>query len=281
MSGSVIIQSNTQSHPVEDATREALRQALGNELYQALRGRQTIAPLSQRGLKLDIDDAYAISLAALGLRCANGERVVGKKIGVTSKAVQDMLGVHQPDFGFLTDRMEVANGAPISIDANGLIQPRAEAEIAFILRSDLAGPGLTESDVLEATDFIAPCFEIVDSRISDWQIGIVDTVADNASCGVYVLGESRVSPVGLDLAALKVRVWKNGEFLSEGFGSAVQGSPLTAVAWLANTLGQYGVSLNAGDVILSGSLVPLAPAVAGDRFEMELQGIGRASAYFV
>ncbi|MFW0756284.1 fumarylacetoacetate hydrolase family protein [Pseudomonas sp. H11T01] len=264
-----------------DARRETLRQAIGEELFHALRGRQTVAPLSGRGLQLNIDDAYAISLASLSLRCADGERVVGKKIGVTSKAVQDMLGVYQPDFGFLTDQMEVANGAPIDVNARRLIQPRAEAEIAFILGSDLIGPGITESDVLEATDWIAPCFEIVDSRIDDWQIGIVDTIADNASCGVYVLGESRVSPNGLDLSALKVTVWKNGEFLSEGFGSAVQGSPLTAVAWLANTLGQYGVSLNAGDVILSGSLVPLAPAVAGDRFEMELQGVGRALTCFI
>ncbi|PTD17872.1 fumarylacetoacetate hydrolase family protein [Sphingomonas fennica] len=251
----------------------------GQELYQALRERRTVPPLIARDAALTIDDAYAISLDALARRRADGEKVVGKKIGVTSKAVQDMLGVHQPDFGFLTDRMWVEGD--IDIAATGLIQPRAEAEIAFILKSDLNGPGVTAEDVLAATESIAPCFEIVDSRIQDWKIGIVDTVADNASCGVFVLGEARVDPRGLDLPGLHVTVTKNGEPLSEGYGSAVQGSPLQAVAWLANTLGAYGVTLNAGDVILSGSLVPLAPAVAGDVFEMELHGIGRCVARFV
>ncbi|AGH48125.1 hydratase/decarboxylase [Sphingomonas sp. MM-1] len=251
----------------------------GQELYQALRERRTVPPLIARDAALTIDDAYAISLDALARRQADGEKVVGKKIGVTSKAVQDMLGVHQPDFGFLTDRMWVEGD--IDIAATGLIQPRAEAEIAFILKSDLNGPGVTAEDVLAATESIAPCFEIVDSRIQDWKIGIVDTVADNASCGVFVLGEARVDPRGLDLPGLHVTVTKNGEPLSEGYGSAVQGSPLQAVAWLANTLGAYGVTLNAGDVILSGSLVPLAPAVAGDVFEMELHGIGRCVARFV
>jgi 2-oxopent-4-enoate/cis-2-oxohex-4-enoate hydratase len=140
---------------------------------------------------------------------------------------------------------------------------------------------VTAEQVVAATEAIAPCFEIVDSRIQDWKIGIVDTVADNASCGVFVLGEARVSPQGLDLPNLHVTVTKNGEPLSEGYGSAVQGSPAEAVAWLANTLGQYGVTLDAGDVILSGSLVPLAPAVAGDVFEMELHGVGRCAARFV
>lgn len=252
----------------------------GAELYAALRERRTVEPLSTRDPSLTIDDAYRISLAALGRREADGERVVGKKIGVTSKAVQDMLGVHQPDFGFLTDRMWVTDGV-IDIAAHGLIQPRAEAEIAFILKSDLNGPGVTAADVLAATASIAPCFEIVDSRIADWKIGIVDTVADNASCGVFVLGEARADPRDFDLPALHVTVTKNGAPLSEGYGAAVQGSPLQAVAWLANTLGAHGVTLNAGDVILSGSLVPLEPARAGDRFEMELHGIGRCIAHFV
>jgi 2-oxopent-4-enoate/cis-2-oxohex-4-enoate hydratase len=249
-------------------------------LYSALRSRTTILPLSSRGLPLDIDDAYAISLGFLELRLADGERIVGKKIGVTSKAVQDMLGVHQPDFGFLTDRMEVADGASVSLRAHGLIQPRAEAEIAFVLRKDLVGPGVTDAMVLDATEAVAPCFEIVDSRIQDWKIGIVDTVADNASCGVYALGKDRIDPRTRDLASLQVKVFKNGEFLSEGLGSAVQGSPLTAVAWLANTIGRYGVPLKAGEVILSGSLVPLEPAKPGDRFEATLAGVGRVSLSF-
>jgi len=263
----------------DGATQSATRDRHARRLYDALRARQTITPLIEDDPKLTIDDAYAISLATLALRTADGERVVGKKIGVTSKAVQDMLGVHQPDFGFLTDRMWIEGD--IDIAATGLIQPRAEAEIAFILRDGLKGPGVTAEQVIAATESIAPCFEIVDSRIRDWKIGIVDTVADNASCGVFVVGEARVSPQGRDLPNLHVTVTKNGEPLSEGYGSAVQGSPAQAVAWLANTLGAYGVTLDAGDIILSGSLVPLAPAVAGDLFEMELHGIGRCAARFV
>ena len=251
----------------------------GAELYEALRDGRTVAPLIARDASLTIDDAYAISLDALARRRRDGEKVIGKKIGVTSKAVQDMLGVHQPDFGFLTDRMWVEGD--IDVAAHKLIQPRAEAEIAFILKAPLAGPGVTQADVLAATECIAPCFEIVDSRIAEWKIGIVDTIADNASCGVFVLGEARADPRDFDLPALHVRVTKNGAPLSEGYGAAVQGSPLEAVAWLANTLGAYGVTLDAGDVILSGSLVPLEPAVAGDVFEMVLEGVGTCTARFV
>jgi len=252
---------------------------LAGELHAALRGRHTVAPLIERHPELTVDDAYAISLGFLARRLAEGERVVGKKIGVTSKAVQDMLGVHQPDFGFLTDAMWA--GETIDIDAHALIAPRAEAEIAFILKDALKGPGVTAADVVAATESIAPCFEIVDSRIRDWRIGIVDTVADNASCGVFVLGEARADPRAHDLPSLRVTVSKNGQPLSEGLGSAVQGDPAAAVAWLANTLGAHGVTLDAGDVILSGSLVPLAPAVKGDCFEMTLHGIGSCSARFV
>lgn len=251
----------------------------GAQLFDALRGRKTLAPLITHDPTLSVDDAYAISLDFLSRRVAEGERVVGKKIGVTSKVVQDMLGVDQPDFGFLTDWMHVHGD--IDFDAKKLIQPRAEAEIAFILRDSLTGPGVTADDVIAATEAIAPCFEIVDSRIDDWNISIADTVADNASCGVFVVGEARANPRDHDLAALKVTVTKNGEPLSEGLGSAVQGSPAQAVAWLANTLGQHGVTLDAGDIILSGSLVPLEPAVAGDVFEMELHGVGGCTARFV
>ena len=191
-----------------------------------------------------------------------------------------MLGVHQPDFGFLTDRMLVA-GEMIDMATYGLIQPRTEAEIAFILRDGLPGAGVTAEDVIAATESIVPCFEIVDSRIAEWKIGIFDTVSDKASCGVFAHGEARCDPRGLDLAMLHVAVTLNGEPLSEGYGSAVQGSPAQAVAWLANTLGSYGVTLDAGDIILSGSLVPLAPASAGDVFEMMLDGVGGCVVRFV
>ena len=251
----------------------------GAELYAALRDRRTVPPLIARDADLTVDDAYAISLDFLSRRRKDGEKVVGKKIGVTSKAVQDMLGVHQPDFGFLTDWMQV--GEVIDVVAKALIAPRAEAEIAFVLKHSLNGPGVTAADVVAATDYIAPCFEIVDSRIQDWKISIVDTVADNASCGVFVVGDAKADPREVDLPALHVTVTKNGAPLSEGYGSAVQGDPAQAVAWLANTLGAYGVTLDAGDVILSGSLVPLEPAAKGDVFEMTLHGVGTCTARFV
>ena len=254
--------------------------SLGDELFAALRGRMVLDPLTARQPAIDIDDAYRVSLRLLERRQAEGERVVGKKIGVTSKPVQDMLGVHQPDFGFLLDTMHVPDGASLSLSKHKLIQPRAEGEIAFVLKRDLRGPGVTEAQVLAATDYVTPCFEIVDSRIRDWKIRIQDTVADNASCGVFVLGNARVKPDALDLAAVQMEIRKNGQHAAAGTGAAVQGHPATAVAWLANTLGRYDIPFRAGEVILSGSLAPLLPAVPGDRFEMTLAGIGGASVSF-
>lgn len=236
-----------------------------------------MSPLSAQFPDLTIDDAYKISREFLSHRTTGGEKVVGKKIGVTSPAVQEMLGVYQPDFGFLTDAMWQHNGI---VDTTRLIAPRAEAEIAFRLKHSLSGPGITPEDVLRATESVIACFEIVDSRIENWDIKITDTVADNASCGVFVLSEEEVSPEHLDLAALKVVVEKNGEYLSEGLGSAVQGAPENAVAWLANTLGEYGIPLLAGEIVLSGSLVPLAPASAGDHFTMSIDGLGSAEVRF-
>ena len=256
------------------------RQQIGEELYNAMRACKTLAPLTDRIPGIEIEDSYHISHAMLECRLnRDGEKVVGKKIGVTSKAVQDMLGVFQPDYGFLTDAMEVQNDSTVKIEGN-LIQPRAEAEIAFLLKSDLKGPGITEADVLAATECIIPCFEIVDSRIDQWKIKIQDTIADNASCGVYVLGNERHDPKNLDLPNLTVNVFKNGKPLSSGKGSAVQGNPLTAVAWLANTLGEFGIPFLAGEVILSGSLVPLEPVKAGDEMHMDLEGLGSCTIRF-
>ena len=256
-------------------------QALGDELYQALRAGKTLAPLTEREPDITIQDAYHISLRMVDQRVQrDGERIVGKKIGVTSRPVQEMLGVFQPDFGFLTDAMVYPDAADIPI-AGTLIQPRAEGEIAFRLKRDLAGPGVTEQDVLDATETIIPCFEIVDSRIDNWNIKIQDTVADNASCGVYVLGRNEVDPRDHDLPNLEMKIYKNGEFHSEGLGSAVQGNPLTAVAWLANTLGEFDIPFKAGEVILSGSLAPLIPVEAGDEMRLEIAGIGGCSCQFV
>lgn len=254
--------------------------ALGDELYAALRSRSTRAPLTSRYPDITIDDAYRISLHMMRRRLADGEKVVGKKIGVTSKAVQQMLDVHQPDFGFLTDVMQVRDGATLSLRQAGLIQPRAEGEIAFLLRADLTGKKLTREDVLDATEYVMPCFEIVDSRIQDWKIRIADTVADNASCGVFVLGDARIAPRALDLPAVRLDMFRNGESAGTGFGSAVQGHPAEAVAWLANTLGRYGIPFLKGEIILSGSLTALVPAGAGDRFELTVEGMGSASIGF-
>jgi len=254
--------------------------ALGDELFAALRSRTVLSPLTEREPGIEIADAYQISLRLLERRQAEGERIVGKKIGVTSKPVQDMLGVHQPDFGFLTDRMWVADGSVISLTRDGLIQPRAEGEIAFVLKKDLRGPGITAEQVLDATDYVSPCFEIVDSRIRDWKIRIQDTVADNASCGVFVVGKERIAPRALDLASVKMDIQKNGAHVASGLGAAVQGHPANAVAWLANTLGEFGIPFLAGEIILSGSLAPLLPAVPGDRFEMHIGGLGSASISF-
>ena len=254
--------------------------ALGDELFNALNTRSTLTPLTSRYSEISIEDAYRISLQFLQRREASGERVIGKKIGVTSKAVQDMLNVHQPDFGFLTDRMQVSSGADVSLSEYRLIQPRAEGEIAFILAQDLNGPGITASDVLAATESVACCFEIVDSRIDDWKIRIEDTVADNASCGVFALGEQLIDPRTLDLAAAELTMWKNGEPAGSGLGSAVQGHPCEAVAWLANTLGKLGIPFRKGEIILSGALAPLVPVGPGDRIEMTISGLGSASLRF-
>ncbi|MET0078433.1 MAG: 2-oxopent-4-enoate hydratase [Candidatus Thiodiazotropha lotti] len=252
---------------------------LGDELYQALSQRQMIDPLTEREPEITIEDAYHVSLRMVNRRVENGESIIGKKIGVTSMAVQNMLNVHQPDFGYLTDRMVYGNGDEMPISEQ-LIQPRAEGEIAFMLKRDLIGPGISNADVLRATEAVIPCFEIVDSRIRDWKIKIQDTVADNASCGLFVLGDKAVDPRKVDLATAGMVVEKNGELLSTGAGAAALGSPVNCVAWLANTLGSFGIPLKAGEVILSGSLVPLEPVVAGDFMRVEIGGIGSASVRF-
>jgi len=253
--------------------------AHGDELYAALRGRHVLAPLTERAPDITIDDAYHVSRRLLERRLGDGERVVGKKIGVTSKAVQNMLDVHQPDFGWLTDRMQYQSGCELPISSQ-LIQPRAEGEIAFVLARELRGPGVTPADVLAATDHVLPCFEVVDSRIKDWKIRIQDTVADNASSGLYVLGDKGVDPADVDFEGCAIIVAKNGREISRGKGSAALGSPLNCVAWLANTLGQFGIALGAGEVVLSGSLVPLEPVRAGDHMRLAIDGIGGCSVHF-
>ena len=258
-------------------TPEKIRQ-YGDELYTAWQERRTVAPLLQREPEIALEDAYKIQLQYIKRRVEAGEKIVGKKIGVTSKPVQEFLGVFQPDFGQLTEGMVYQEGE--DIDLSKLIQPKAEAELAFVLKEDLVGPGITAMDVIRATDYVAPCFEIVDSRITDWQIKIQDTVADNASCGVYVIGKDKADPRDFDMTLAGMVVEKNGELLSTATGAAVQGSPANAVAWLANTLGELGIPFRAGEVILSGSQSQLIPVVDGDELVCTIGGLGTCRARF-
>jgi 2-oxopent-4-enoate/cis-2-oxohex-4-enoate hydratase len=253
--------------------------AFGDELYEALRARRTVPPLTARVPGLTTGEAYQVSRRLLERRLADGERVIGKKIGVTSKAVQTMLDVHTPDFGWLTDAMRFDEGQDVPI-GDRLIQPRAEAELAFVLARDLRGPGVTPGDVIAATDHVVPCFEIVDSRIEGWRIRYPDTVADNASSGLFLLGAAAAAPGEVDFAGCEVVVDKNGRPLSRGTGAEAMGSPLVCVAWLANQFAEVGVGLAAGEVILSGSLVPLEPVVPGDVMRMRIPGVGATTVRF-
>lgn len=253
---------------------------LSDELYQALKHNQPIAPLTERFPDITLHDAYAIQLQVLARRIEiDGERVIGKKIGVTSHVVMDLLKVEQPDFGHLTSAMLREDGAAIAV--SGLIAPKAEGEIAFILKHELAGPGVTVADVLRATEYVMPCFEIVDSRIEDWKIRIQDTVADNASSGLFVLGDCAVDPRELDLSLVGMTLELNGEIVSTGAGAAALGHPANAVAWLANTLGKLDMTLKPGEVILSGSLGAMVAVKAGDNLRMSIGGIGSAGVRFI
>jgi len=250
----------------------------GDELYQAFVSRRVIAPLLSREPQIRIEDAYRIQERFIARRLAAEETIVGKKIGATSKPVQDFLGVYQPDFGMLTSGMVFADGD--TLDLGQMIQPKAEAELAFVLKHDLKGPGITAMDVIRATDYVVPCFEVVDSRIRDWQIKIQDTVADNASCGVFVLGTTQGDPRRLDITLAGMVLEKNGEVFSTGVGAAVQGSPANAVAWLANTLGELGIPFKAGEVILSGSQSALVPVADGDELVCRVGGLGSCRVKF-
>lgn len=252
---------------------------LGQQLHQALSNCQALAPLTDTYPGMTLEQAYQVQLSMIQRRLDDGQRIIGKKIGVTSKVVMDMLGVDQPDFGHLLSDMLYADGAAIAID--DLIAPKAEGEIAFVLKEDLRGPGITVADVLRATAYVMPCFEIVDSRIRDWKIRIQDTVADNASAGAFVLGGQGVAPRDVDLACVGMTLEKNGEVVATGAGAAALGHPANAVAWLANKLGQLGIGLNKGEVILSGSLAAMVPVQAGDQLRISLGGIGSASVRFV
>ena len=255
-----------------------LIESLGDELYTALRAQSVVEPLTNRHADITIEHAYAIQQRMISRRQQDGERIIGKKVGVTSRVVMNMLGVYQPDFGYMLDGMIASEGDSIAMSS--LIQPKAEGEIAFVMKRDLMGPGLSNADVLAATECVMPCFEIVDSRIRDWKIKIQDTVADNASCGVFLLGDVKGDPRKIDLTLAGMVLEKNGELFSTSVGAAVQGSPVNAVVWLANTLGRLGMPFKAGEVILSGSQSSLVAVSDGDELICHIGGLGSCRANF-
>jgi 2-keto-4-pentenoate hydratase len=252
--------------------------ALADALERAERDRVQIAPLTASA-NFDGRTAYAIQRETARRRLARGETRAGMKVGLTSEVMQQMLNVHEPDYGHLFASMRVEHGAAVACAE--LLQPRVEAEIAIVLGRELRGPGVTDEDVLAACDYVAPALEIIDSRIRDWKIALSDTIADNGSSGRFVLGPQRVPPGDLDLAAVTMTFTKNGETVGSGAGSAVLGSgPLRAVAWLANTLADTGLVLAAGDVILPGSLSAAIIAAPGDAFLATFAGLGNVAVTF-
>lgn len=251
----------------------------GDALYEALVERKPVAPITDSFPTMTIRDAYEIQAHFVKSRMlAENSALIGRKIGATSKAVQQLLNIEQPDFGALLSTMKVADAHEIDIDT--LVAPRVEGEIAFLLEHDLQGPGLTAANVLRATRKVVPCIEIVDSRIRDWRIRIQDTVADNASSGAFVLGQSGCDPRSLDLSLVGMVIQKNDVVVGTGAGAAALGHPLNSIAWLANTLSEFGIGLEAGDVVLSGALSGLVPVVAGDRIRVSISRLGDVSVEF-
>lgn len=237
------------------------------------------APVRDLFDRTDVSTAYQIQARLVAGRVAAGARVVGRKIGLTNPDVQAQLGVDRPDFGVLLDDMACEPDAPVAIER--LLQPKIEAEVAFVLSRDLDGDApICEDDVARATDHVRAALEIVDSRIAGWDISIADTVADNASSGLFVLGAERVRLTELDLAGVTMTLRSGDELVSSGTGADCLGSPLTAVAWLAATARDLGTPLRAGEVVLSGALGPMTPVTGGSRFSADISGIGTVSIQF-
>ncbi|WP_338823542.1 2-hydroxyhexa-2,4-dienoate hydratase [Moorella humiferrea] len=254
-------------------------QAVAAELLTAEVSCKPIEPLTETYPDLTVEDAYRIQLAGIEMKKARGSRVIGKKIGLTSRAMQKLLGVNEPDYGHLLDNMLLLEGEPCRRDE--LLLPRVEGELAFILKDTLKGPGVTIADVFRATEGIMPAFEIVDSRIRDWKIKLQDTIADNASSARLVLGSRMVPIKDLDLRLIGMVLEKNGEVVSTGAGAAVWGHPAAAVAWLANKLAAFDIALEAGEIILSGAVTAAENASAGDVFTVSFYGLGSLSLKFI
>lgn len=252
---------------------------LAEELYAAETGRAPIEALTARYPDITNEEAYQVQLEGMKLRLADGHAIVGKKIGLTSRAMQTALGVFEPDYGYITDKMMVLDGEPLSMDT--LISPKVEAEIAFVLKSDLAGPGVTVAQVMAATAGIMPALEIIDTRIKDWKIKIQDTIADGASIGRVLVSGQMIPVTGLDMRLMGLVLEKNGEIVTTAAGAAVLGHPANAVAWLANKLALYGISLKAGEIVMSGSLTAACPVAAGDVVRASFDHMGSVGAKFV
>jgi 2-keto-4-pentenoate hydratase len=253
---------------------EAVQQA-ASALRDARAQRRTIGPISASHDIQGLAAAYAVAEVNTRARVDAGHRVVGKKVGLTSKAVQQQLGVDQPDFGVLFDDMEFLNGD--DIPSQRLLQPKIEAEVAFVVGRDLASGAPSWAEFLASIAYALPALEIVDSAITDWKISLVDTVADNASCGLYVLGDQPMSLGTLSLGEIGMQMTKNGHVVSVGTGAACLGHPLRAAFWLARTMTERGQGLRAGEVILSGALGPMVPIVAGDFVHAQLGVLGTVS----
>lgn len=249
-------------------------EAIAAQLDRAWRTREPIEPLSDAYGLQDVAEAYAIQQAWVRLRLATGDRIAGRKIGLTSRAMQQMMGVHEPDYGTLLDSLSVPVYHGVGeVDVGRLLQPRVEGEIAFLLNKPLRGPGVTVQDVFQATEAVAAAIEIVDSRIRDWKIKLVDTVADNASCGAYAIGPWRTRWQDLDLALAGMVLYVDGRIEAVGAGAAALGHPAVCVAWLANKLGEMGEGIDAGDIVLSGALAGAVPVQPGQNVRLEIAGL--------
>ena len=247
-------------------------------LRAAESSRSAIAPLIETWPGIDVEDAYRIQLDNIGRRQNAGVTVVGHKVGLSSKAMQQMMGVDEPDYGhLLSDMAQREDG---SVDVSRYLIPRVEPEVGFILGADLPGEGCTEQDVLDATEAVTAALELIDSRIVDWRIALPDTIADNASSAGFVLGAARVKPGDVDLTAIPVRMLRNDEEVGVGRSDAVLGNPLVSVAWLARKVASFGVRLQAGHVILPGSCTRAIDARGGDGFRAEFGPLGEVRLNF-
>ena len=254
----------------------ATAREIAERLLNAYRTGATIPPL--RGEIADITAAYAVQQAAVALWTSAGRKVAGQKIGLTSKAVQDQLGVGEPDFGTLFSDMILEDGA--TVPRGAVLQPRIEAEIAFVMKSDLSGSTITPEAVIAATEYVTPALEICGSRIANWDIRIEDTIADNASSGLVVIGRARRKPVLAELAEVGMSLAHNGAAAGEGRGSACLGNPAIAVAWLAQALSRFGGKLRAGDLVMSGALSKMVAAEPGSSFVASFGDWGSVSTRF-